>query len=224
MEYCVSTPERGWLLKPEGEWDGRDRNYKFKVHGFSDSDYAKDPETRRSVSGYATFLNRAPVTAKSKMQDCVTLSVTEAELVAATNCVQDMMYTKKVLESVGLQVELPMILHVDNKGAKDLVNNWSVGGQWVSTHENCTDMFTKHLAGPVFNKHTRVFCGDDPKGLRVSPGEGVRVKRGTGLYSTVSEGTGTGVGSAEMNTGNGRGTAGKRVSWQDQKESARTVK
>ena len=60
-------------------------------------------------------------TAKSKMQDCVTLSVTEAELVAATNCVQDMIYTKKVLESVGLQVELPMILHVDNKGAKDLV-------------------------------------------------------------------------------------------------------
>ena len=37
------------------------RNYKFKVHGFSDSDYAKDPETRRSVSGYATFLNGAPV-------------------------------------------------------------------------------------------------------------------------------------------------------------------
>jgi hypothetical protein len=166
-----------------------------------------------------------------------------------------MMYTKKVLESVGLQVELPMILHVDNKGAKDLVNNWSVGGrtrhmdvryhflrelkeanivrvQWVSTHENCTDMFTKHLAGPVFNKHTRVFCGDDPKSLRVSPGEGVRVKRGTGLDSTVPKGTGTGVGSAEMNTGNGRakgtvngrGTAGKRVSWQDQKESARTVK
>ena len=56
-----------------------------QIHGMSDSDYANDPETRRSVSGYATFLNDAPVTAKSKMQDCVTLSVTEDELMAAKN-------------------------------------------------------------------------------------------------------------------------------------------
>ena len=239
MEYCVGTPDRGWLLKPTGVWDGRNKNYKFKVSGFSDSDYAKDPETRRSVSGYATFLNDAPVTAKSKMQDCVTLSATEAELVAATNCVQDMLYTKKVIESIGLQVELPMVLHVDNKGAKDLVNNWSVGGrtrhmdvryhflrelkeanivrvQWVSTHDNCTDMFTKHLPGPVFNQHTRVFCGDDPKRLGVSPGEGVRVNL---TRTTVPKGAGTGV---ENNTVNGCGTTSKRVSWQDRLESART--
>ena len=246
MEYCVSTPARGWLLRPNGIWDGRDKNYKFKVHGFSDSDYAKDPETRRSVSGYATFLNGAPVTAKSKMQDCVTLSVTEAELVAATNCVQDMIYTKKVLESVGLQVELPMILHVDNKGAKDLVNNWSVGGrtrhmdvryhflrelkesntvriQWISTHDNCTDMFTKHLPGPVFNQHTKVFCGDDLQDLQASPGEGVRMNRTTSYDSTVAKGAGTRTGTVTENKGNGRGTVDQRVSWHDQLESTRNV-
>ena len=51
----------------------------------SDSDYANDPDRRRSVSGYTTILNGAPTsTMKSKMQSCVTLSVTEAELVAAT--------------------------------------------------------------------------------------------------------------------------------------------
>ena len=242
MEYCVGTSEKGWLLKPTRVWDGRDKSHKFKVHGYSDSDYAKDPETRRSVSGFATFLEDAPVTANSNMQNCVTLSVTEAELVAAIMCVQDMLYVKKVLESMGLQVELPMILHVDNKGAKDLVNNWSVGGrtrhmdvrnhflrelkeagivrvQWISTHDNCTDMFTKNLPGPLFNKHAKVFCGDDPKSLRVSPGEGVRVKRATGHDSTVREGAGTRGGRAEKNTVNGRGTAGKRVSWQDRKES-----
>ncbi len=39
MEYCVSTPERGWLLKPSGTWNGRDKGYMFKIHGYSDSDY-----------------------------------------------------------------------------------------------------------------------------------------------------------------------------------------
>jgi hypothetical protein len=224
-------------LKPSGTWNGRDKQgHKFKIHGYSDSDYAKDPETRIfgfglregprdtwSVSGYATFLEDAHVTANGRMQDCVTLSVTEAELVAAIMCVQDMLYTKKVLESMELQVALPMTLYVDNKGAKDLVNNWSVGDrtwhmdvryhflpklkeanivrvQWVSTHDNCTDMFTKNLpAGPVFTKHASTFCGDDPKVLRISRGTvlessrllamTIRFQKGPGLELAVRTST-----------------------------------
>ena len=80
--------------------------------------------------------------------------------------------------------------------------------QWVSTNDNCTDMFTKTLPGPAFAKV-----------LRVSPGEGVRVKQATGHDSTVPKGPGTGVGSADKYTVNGRGTTGKRVSWQDPVES-----
>ena len=68
---------------------------------------------------------------------------------------------------------------------------------WISTVENCTDMFTKNLQGPVFNKHARVFCGDDPKSFGVSPGEGVRVERNADHVSP----TGTGHGTAESHTG-----------------------
>ena len=53
------------------------------------------------------------------------LSVTEAETVAGVQCVQDMLYVKRLLESMGLLVELPMILEIDNSGAVDLANNWS---------------------------------------------------------------------------------------------------
>jgi hypothetical protein len=57
----------------------------------------------------------------------VALSVTEAELFAAVMCVQDMLYIMRVLPSMGLKVQLPMLLEID-KGAKDLIdNNWSVG-------------------------------------------------------------------------------------------------
>jgi hypothetical protein len=62
-------------------------DYYFEITGVLDSDYGKDIQTRRIISGYATILNGALVTAKSKMQECVTLSVIEAELVAATNCI-----------------------------------------------------------------------------------------------------------------------------------------
>jgi hypothetical protein len=100
---------------------------------------------------------------KSKMQEMTTLSVTESELVAAVSAAQDMLYEMRVLESIGLKVQLPMVLEVDNKGVVDLANNWSVGGRtrhisirvnflrelkeqgllhvvWIPTDENSADL------------------------------------------------------------------------------------
>ena len=128
MKYCVGTPNRGLLLKPDVEWDG-DQNFEFEIKGIKDSDYAKDPETRRSVNGWTVFLCSAPITMKSKMMPVVALSVTEEELFSGTQCAQDMLFVMRVMESIGLKVRNPMILHMDNKGAKDLINNWSIGGQ-----------------------------------------------------------------------------------------------
>jgi hypothetical protein len=63
------------------------------------------------------------------MMPMVALSVTEAELFAAVMAVQDMLFIMRIIESMGLRVKKPMVLEIDNKGAKDLVNNWSVGGR-----------------------------------------------------------------------------------------------
>ena len=134
--------------------------------------------------GYSVFLCGAPVSWKSKMEDIVTLSATEAELVAATACAQDMLFVMKLLEDMGLHVQKPMVLFVDNKGAKDLSNNWSVAGrtrhidvryyllrdlklaelihvEWMPREENCSDIFTKNLAIPLFEKHTAKYCGSE---------------------------------------------------------------
>jgi hypothetical protein len=75
---------------------------------------------------------------QSKMQETTTLSVTETKLVAAVSAVQDMLYEMRVLESIGLKVQLPMTLEADNKGVVDLANNWSVGGltHHISVHVN----------------------------------------------------------------------------------------
>lgn len=149
----------------------------------SDSDYAACKATRRSVTGYAVFMEGAPITVKSSMQKTVALSVTEAELMAGVTCAQDMLYARKVLESLDLKVKLPMLLEMDNKGAVDLANNWTVGGRtrhietrqlflrelkeegvlsikWKSGEDNPSDLFTKNLPGPIFRKHIETFCED----------------------------------------------------------------
>ena len=53
----------------------------------------------------------------------------EAETIAATETVQDMIFVKRVLESIGFKVTQPMIWEMDNKGAIDLANNWNSGGR-----------------------------------------------------------------------------------------------
>ena len=94
------------------------------ILGRSDSDYAKDVETKKSVGGTSTFLCGAPIIQLSTKQRIVALTVTEVELIAATSNAQDIMYVKRLLDSIDLRVALPMVLEVDNKGAVD--NNFSV--------------------------------------------------------------------------------------------------
>jgi hypothetical protein len=128
MAYCVATAKRGINIAPNTRWNGSPE-FKFVISGRADSDYAKDLERRRSVSGIKSFLCGAVITMRSKMMPIVALSVTEAELFAAVMTTQDMLFITRINNSMGLLVELPMLLEVDNKGAKDLVNNWSVGGR-----------------------------------------------------------------------------------------------
>jgi hypothetical protein len=95
-----------------------------------------------------------------------------------------MLFIMRIIESMGLRVKKPMILEIDNKGAKDLVNNWSVGGRlrhvevkhfflqelkeqgltvvkWLASEDNTSDMMTKNLGGQDFVHHTLTVCSND---------------------------------------------------------------
>ncbi|KAL7474764.1 hypothetical protein ACHAW6_000717 [Cyclotella cf. meneghiniana] len=184
IRYVRATPTRGLVLKPTGIWDGKDKNFMFKIRGRSDSNYATDPESRRSVTGTIVYLNDAPIAFSSVTQKHVTLSVTEAELAAVVTMVQDMMYVYRVIKSMGLYVELPMTAELDNSGARDLANSWSVGGRtWhvdvqifflrelkedgmivfkhIPGHANEADIFTKNVDATTLHAHTIKLCGDD---------------------------------------------------------------
>ena len=91
MQFCLCSKDKGLKLQPSGIWDGN-KKYKFKIRGHSNSNYAKHMEDRKSITGYSTYLNHAPIFNKSKTQNSVTLSVSEAELIAAVECAQTMLF------------------------------------------------------------------------------------------------------------------------------------
>ena len=51
--------------------------------------------------------------------------MTGAKIAAGVMVAQDMLYTYHLLESLKLEVELPMVLEMDNAGAVDIANSWS---------------------------------------------------------------------------------------------------
>jgi hypothetical protein len=134
------------------------------------------------------------------MMPIIALSVTKAELYAAIQCVMDMLFVMRVLLSIGLQVALPMILEVDNKGAVDLCHNWTVGGRtrhievkqyflrelkakglvkvvWKKGSEMTPDLMTKNLPGPLFEKHASEYVGEDEYFVEAKKRSTAREKR-----------------------------------------------
>ncbi|XP_021729788.1 uncharacterized protein LOC110696745 [Chenopodium quinoa] len=62
------------------------RSDSFDLHGFTDADYAGDLVNRKSTSGMVQFLGPCLVSWGSKKQNIVSLSIDEAEYVAAAAC------------------------------------------------------------------------------------------------------------------------------------------
>jgi hypothetical protein len=185
MNYVRNTALHGNYIKPDSVWTNDDKTFEFIVTGRSDSEYALDPDTRHSVSGGTVFLCGAVISAFSRIQKCVTLSVTEAEFVAAVEVVQQMLFSWRVLSSIGLKVKLPMTIEVDNKGAVDLANSWTATGRtkhivtrinfrrklkeegiiavkWISSKEMSSDIFTENIGGKDFERHRDVYMRDVP--------------------------------------------------------------
>lgn len=89
----------------------------YDLTAYSDADYAGDPHTYRSTTGYLIFRAGAPIAWKSKLQKSAATSTTEAEFVAVTAA------AKKVasLREFGRQLQVvssePTPLYCDNRGA-----------------------------------------------------------------------------------------------------------
>jgi hypothetical protein len=64
MQYLMCTKDAGLLLKSTKKWDGTGK-FQFKIRERLDLDYAKDMQTRQSVSGHVVYVEEACVMHRS---------------------------------------------------------------------------------------------------------------------------------------------------------------
>ena len=96
---------------------------KWALKALSDSDFASDKETRISVFGYIIYFCGIPIAWRSKGMKSVVLSTTEAEYITLSEVVTELKFIVQLLQTMNIEVELPITVHVGNVGAIWLSNN-----------------------------------------------------------------------------------------------------
>ncbi|KYK57498.1 reverse transcriptase family protein [Drechmeria coniospora] len=92
--------------------------YNGRIHGealviASDASFADDPESRRSSQGYIIMLYGGPIVWKASLQDTVTTSTTEAELLALERATKESYALERLLQGISADLG-PLKLFCDN--------------------------------------------------------------------------------------------------------------
>ncbi|KAJ9567342.1 LOW QUALITY PROTEIN: hypothetical protein OSB04_003308 [Centaurea solstitialis] len=95
----------------------------LKLSAYSDASWDSDPSDRKSTTGFCIFLGDSLISWKSKKQDVVSRSSTEAEYraMAVTTC--EIVWLRWLLADMGVDVSQPTPLHCDNKSAMQIAKN-----------------------------------------------------------------------------------------------------
>ena len=90
--------------------------------GYTDSDWAANPDDRKSITGYVLFLANSPVSWLTRRQKTVALSSTEAEYMAMSDTTRQISWIKSLLGEIGFTIS-KVPLYCDNQGAIFLATN-----------------------------------------------------------------------------------------------------
>ena len=99
------------------------------LKGLCDSDWGQDKETRKSITGFIIYLNEVAISWRSKAQGAVALSSTEAEYYALSEAVAEIKFIAQLLKFLDIEIEFPIIVHIDNIGAIYLSRNATSGNR-----------------------------------------------------------------------------------------------
>jgi hypothetical protein len=93
-----------------------------QLHGAVDSDWEADTKHHRSVTGLVLRLVGGTILYKTKYQDTVALSTTEAKFSAACDVEKVILYVRLILDEIGLPQNEATTLFIDNNGALMMAN------------------------------------------------------------------------------------------------------
>ena len=93
--------------------------------GYSDADWGRDLDSRRSTTGVIILLNDATVVWRSSKQQTVALSTMEAEYMALTDAAKEIKWIRQLFDELhyGITPRPSTILKTDNQGALALAKN-----------------------------------------------------------------------------------------------------
>uniref|UniRef100_A0A2N9FCY2 Integrase catalytic domain-containing protein n=1 Tax=Fagus sylvatica TaxID=28930 RepID=A0A2N9FCY2_FAGSY len=94
-----------------------------QLQAYSDADYGGCPDTRRSTTGYCSFLGSSLLSWKSKKQPTVSKSSTEAEYRAMSAVCSEIVWLRRLLADFGMTPSIPTPLFCDNESAVKIASN-----------------------------------------------------------------------------------------------------
>lgn len=167
LKYLKGTKELGLSFET---W----RLTELKLELYVDSSWGNGPD-RKSICGYVILVNHSVIHYKSKTQSIVCLSSTEAEFLALSLGLKDLLWIRNILLELRYVIQ-EIVCYVDNQGAlklvkgesgmgktrhmdiklqfvKQEVKNKGIKMQYITGDSNPADLFTKALSRPTFEKH-----------------------------------------------------------------------
>ena len=146
----------------------------LQLTAFCDSDWAGNPDDRRSTTGFGIFLGSCLVSWSAKKQMVVARSSTEAEYRAMAVTTADLYWIRMLLQDLHVPLASPPTLWCDNVGAlalasnpvfhartkhievdyhfiREKVANKDMSIWFISTGDQIADIFTKGLSTTRFS-------------------------------------------------------------------------
>jgi hypothetical protein len=144
-----------------------------RIVGYADSDHARDPQTRESISGGTFRLNRGPLSWFSKQNKHVTRSTMESEVSALDKTAKEGLFLRKLAMELKVEGAETIPIYEDNEACEKFANSPKITSLnkhidikffairddvaqgrlkvlGISTDKNVADLFTKPLDAPTF--------------------------------------------------------------------------
>ena len=172
LRYLKGTSNHGLLFRPSS----------LTLQAYADTDWAGNPDDRRSTLGYVVFLGSTPITWVSKKQSIVSKKQsivsrlsTEAEYWSLASTIAEVFWICMVLKDLGVFLPDPPLLWCDNLSAIALASNpvfhartkhievdyhfirekvvrCDIVVKFISTTDQLADILIKCLSSPSFHR------------------------------------------------------------------------
>eukprot|EP00253_Pinus_taeda_P009702 PITA_09702 len=143
--------------------------------GFTDCDWAGDPDDQKSTACYVFTLGSGPITWACKKQGAISLSSAEVEYRGAVEASKEALWLRQILSEFGFQQQHPKTLWCDNQSViqlckdpvqhqrskhielhmhfiRKLIHDHVLEVQYCSTDDQVADILTKALTEAKFTK------------------------------------------------------------------------